>query len=695
MILGAETAGREVFLGFGTGAIVLFYGLSAIAIALFLYGSWKRLAKYRRGTGSRRFSWARLGFGIRQIASQRTVAERNRAVGVAHFFVFWGFIVLLIATAIIAIDEDIIGVFLDKPEWQFWHGAFYVAYSFVVDVFGIGFVAGVIYLARRRSRHPDPLDYNRVDLGPDQYDRRGYSLDDRVFLAILLFLGITGFLLEGFRIAATDFPDFEVVSIGGWVIALITSPIGESAADALRVATWWIHALAALSFVAYIPFSKAMHMITDALDLVFTEPTAARSLPAVADPASPGYGELSDLTWKDLLDLDACTKCGRCHEVCPARASGSPLSPRDLVLDLREFADASAGIRLWYGPGAAPQHAGDQKLAGQVIPAETLWACTTCMACIEACPVGIEHVPTIVQMRRKLVDLGDVEPGLQNVFQAMARGGNSFGKSAKQRARWTKGLEFKIKDIREEPAEYLWFVGDHAAFDPRAADVSVSVAKLFSRGGLDYGILYDGERNSGNDVRRAGEEGLFEMLRDQNVEALEAATYTTIVTTDPHSLNTLRWEYPIEGDVLHYTQLLDSLVAAGLLNVGGLEGKATYHDPCYLGRYQDEYDAPRRLIEATGLEVIEMGRCRENSFCCGAGGGRIWMDDSELEERPAENRIREAVALGADVRFFVVACPKDMVMYSDAVKTTGHEDQLEVVDIAQLMERAMEGAAVG
>jgi Fe-S oxidoreductase/nitrate reductase gamma subunit len=695
VILGAETAGRDVFLGFGTGAIVLFYGLSAIAIALFLYGSWKRLAKYRGGTGAQRFSWSRLGFGIRQIASQRTVSEHNRAVGVAHFFVFWGFIVLLIATTIIAIDEDVIGLLLDKPEWQFWHGAFYVGYSFVVDVFGIGFVAGVIYLARRRSRHPARLDYDRVDLAPDEYDRRGYSLDDRVFLAILLFLGISGFLLEGFRIAATDFPDFEVVSIGGWVIALITSPLGESAADALRVGMWWIHSLAALAFVAYIPFSKAMHMITDAADLVFTKPTTARSLPPVADPASPGYGRLSDLTWKDLLDLDACTKCGRCHEVCPARATGSPLSPRDLVLDLREHADAAAGIRLWYGPGAEPQHAGDQELAGQVIPAETLWACTTCMACIEACPVGIEHVPTIVQMRRKLVDLGEVEPGLQNVFQAMARGGNSFGKSAKQRARWTKGLEFKIKDIREEAADYLWFVGDHAAFDPRAADVSISVAKLFKQGGLDYGILYDGERNSGNDVRRAGEEGLFEMLRDHNVGALEEAEYATIVTTDPHSLNTLRWEYPIEGDVVHYTQPLADLVAAGALNVGGLEGKATYHDPCYLGRYQDEYDAPRRLIEATGLEVVEMGRCRENSFCCGAGGGRIWMDDSELEERPAENRIREAVALGDDVRFFVVACPKDMVMYSDAVKTTGHEDQLEVVDIAQLLERAMEGAAVG
>jgi Fe-S oxidoreductase len=317
------------------------------------------------------------------------------------------------------------------------------------------------------------------------------------------------------------------------------------------------------------------------------------------------------------------------------------------------------------------------------------------MACMEVCPVGIEHIPTIVQLRRRMVDVGDVEAGLQTAFQSLARGGNSFGKSAKQRARWTKGLDFKIKDARKEPVDYLWFVGDHGSFDPRATDVSQAVARLLAGADVDYGIMYDGERNSGNDVRRAGEEGLFEMLRDQNVEALESASYDRMFTTDPHSLNTLNYEYPTDDDVLHYTVLLDELISTGRISLGSLQGRATYHDPCYLGRYQEEYEAPRRLIAATGLDLIEMPRCRENSFCCGAGGGRIWMDDSDLEERPSENRIREAVALGDDVKFFVVACPKDMVMYSDAVKTTGNEGRIEVVDIAQLIERAMEVVPVG
>jgi Fe-S oxidoreductase/nitrate reductase gamma subunit len=693
LMFAAEAAGREVFLGFPTWGIALFYAAAAASIGVFLWGFFRRFRKYTRGRSVSRLDAKRFLHAVGDIASHRTIGKRKRSVGIAHFFVFWGFIVLLIGTTIIAIDEDIIGVVLGKPEWQFWHGAFYVGYALVLDIFGIGFIVGLISLAVIRKRRPVRLDYSRVD--DVEADRRGYSLDDRVFLAILLGIAISGFLLEGFRIAATDYPSFEVVSIGGWVIALITGPLGEAGNDNARLITWWLHSVAALAFIAYLPFSKGMHVIDDAANLVFSDQMSAAILPGIPDVTTPGYRTIEDFTWKNLLDLDTCTKCGRCHEVCPAALSGSTLSPRDLILDLREHADARAGLTLWYGPGATPTHGEDTEIAGTVIATATLWGCTTCMACMEVCPVGIEHVPTIVELRRRLVDVGDVESGLQNAFQALARAGNSFGKSAKQRARWTKSLDFKLKDARKDPVDYLWFVGDHGSFDPRATEVSQSVARLFNQAGADFGILYDGEKNAGNDVRRAGEEGLFEMLRDQNLEAFASADYKRVFTTDPHSLNTLRGEYPTDEDVLHYTALLDAFVAGGKLKLGDLSGRATYHDPCYLGRYQDEYDAPRRLIEATGLEVVEMGRCRENSFCCGAGGGRIWMDDSELNERPAENRIREAMALGNDVDYFVVSCPKDMIMYSDAVKTTGNEGKIEVVDIAQLVERAMEVVPVG
>ena len=686
-LLGENEAGRETFLNLGPGSVLAFYLLALVAILVFLSGFWFRLRKYRQGRRFGRLSWRRIERALVDLASQRTIGKRDPLVRAAHFFVFWGFLVLLAATTIIAIDEDVIGLFLGRPDLQFWRGAFYIGYSLVVDVFSLGFIAGLLFLAWRRRQRPYRLNYARVDREQGSSDRRGYTLDDRAFLIILLFLGLSGLLLEGFRIAATEFPDFEVASVGGWLVGLLTSGLGPEGNEMARIVTWWIHAVTALGFIASIPYSKAMHMVVDVANLALTDQDSARRLPDANGKVAAM--QLKAFTVKELLDFDSCTKCGRCHEVCPARASGAPLSPRDLILDLREWADALSGINLWYGPGAEPRHQDTAGLAGGVIAAETLWACTTCMACMEVCPVGIEHVPTIVGLRRQLVDKGEMAPGLQTAFQALTRAGNSFGQPAKQRARWTKGAQVEVKDARVQPVEWLWFVGDYASYDPRAQQVSQTVARLLERAGTDFGILFDAEHNSGNDVRRAGEEGLFEMLRDHNQAALAAASYRQIFTTDPHTLNALCHEYGIP-EAMHYTQLLDRLVASGELALGPLEGKATYHDPCFLGRYAEEYEAPRRLIKATGLELIEMGRCRENSFCCGAGGGRIWMDDSGLAERPSENRIREAVALGDDVRYFVVACPKDLVMYSEAVRSTGHEGRLEVVDVAQLLERALE-----
>lgn len=687
----AIEAGRETFLNLGSGSVLSFYLLALLATLIFLSGFFIRFRKYRLGRPAGRFSWRRIERAIVDLASQRTVGKRDPKIRLAHFFVFWGFAVLTVATATIAVDEDVIGLLLDRPDLQFWRGPFYVGYSLVVDLFSVGFIAGLLYLAWHRRQRPARLDYTRVDRAKESSDRRGYTLDDRVYLIILLFLGLSGLLLEGFRIAANDFPEFEVASVGGWLVGLATSGLGPEGNETARLVTWWVHALSALTFIAFIPYSKAMHMVVDVASLTLTDHDTARRL-ATANGHVVGT-ELTSFTAKELVDFDACTKCGRCHEVCPARTAGAPLSPRDLILDLREWTNALTGVELWYGPGAEPRNQGAREIAGGVIPAETLWACTTCMACVEVCPVGIEHLTTIVGLRRRLVDLGEVEPGLQTAFQALARAGNSFGQPAKQRARWTKGVGVAVKDARTEPVEWLWFVGDYASYDPRAQQVTQTVARLLDRAGTDFGILFDAERNSGNDVRRAGEEGLFELLRDQNREALSAASYQGIFTTDPHTLNALRNEYGIP-EAAHYTQLLDRLIESQELRLGHLSGKATYHDPCYLGRYAEEYEAPRRLIAATGLDLIEMGRCRENSFCCGAGGGRIWMDDSGLTERPSENRIREAVALGDDVGYFVVACPKDLVMYTDAVKTTGNDARLEVVDVASLVFRAAELEAI-
>jgi Fe-S oxidoreductase len=720
---------REVFSGVHGPAKILFYVLAAVASLAFAAYAWKRIQKYRRGRaiGRWREMWEQtrrrerelvaagrklarsrpLQTSIAAIASNSTVAKRDRKTGLAHFFVFWGFITLFIGTVILTIDEDILAPISDLVVGHpihFFHGPFYLAYSLILDVMGLGAIVGLAYLIGRRYTHPPQLDYTRAEKPDEGYSRSALRKGDALFAWFLMAVLVTGFLQEGFRIEASDFPSFETWSPIGWVLAKAFSGLGlgAAAAEDLRLGTWWLHAVMALGFVVYIPVSKAMHMVVDAANLTVHDPASARHLPKpVPDSDHVGYRTIGDFTWKELVDLDACTKCGRCHVACPAQVAGGPLSPRDLVLDLRQWVDGQSGLHTlldWEDrPGATGPLSGngDTKLAGDVIKEKTLWACTTCMACVEACPVGIEHVSTIVQMRRALVDEGRMEPGLQDTLQNFATQGNSFGKSSRQRSRWTKGLDFKVKDARKEPVRYLWFVGDFASFDERVAGLSRTLATILNDAGVDFGILYEDERNSGNDVRRIGEEGLFEMLVEQNLAAFEKAEFDEIITTDPHSLNTLRNEYPefgLDKPVLHYTELLATLVEDGTIPVKPLSRTVTYHDPCYLARYNKVTDAPRRLLSSMGCSLTEMPRNGENTFCCGAGGGRIWMDDSNLTERPSENRIREAVSVGVDT--FVVACPKDMTMYTDAAKTTGNETTMAVLDVVQLLDDAIDRDAL-
>ena len=307
---------------------------------------------------------------------------------------------------------------------------------------------------------------------------------------------------------------------------------------------------------------------------------------------------------------------------------------------------------------------------------------------MEACPVGIEHVPAIVGMRRSLIDQGELEPMLQTALTNLAKQGNSFGQSGRTRAKWTEGLATPVTDARREPVDWLWFVGDFASFDARVQGATRLVARVFQDAALDFGILHEGERNAGNDVRRVGEEGLFEMLAEHNIGQLSKATFRRVVTTDPHTLNTMRFEYPALGgdwSVWHYSELLIWLFREGRLRTERPLGRrVTYHDPCYLARYSKVTQAPREVLEAIGAELVEMPRNRANTFCCGAGGGRIWMDDSMLRERPSEQRVREAAALEG-VTDFVTACPKDLTMYSAAVKATGLEGRLVVRDLIELV----------
>ncbi|MGH2830038.1 MAG: (Fe-S)-binding protein [Actinomycetota bacterium] len=690
---------RKVFEHFDEWMKISFYVLAFLMTNVFLVGAAIRIRKYRKGRKAGRLDrpMVRIGRALHRAGSNTTVAKRNISTGIAHAAILWGFVTLFIGTVILTIDYDVIRLAFGENA-RFFKGGFYLGYSMILDTLGAAYIAGLLFIAyRRRVRRPAALDYTRVDKAPGEYSRAPYRRGDWLFWHFLFWLGVGGFLLEGLRIYAHGFPAHEIWSPVGWLFARGIRATGMSATTAAdaQLYAWWGHGAMALLFIGYIPYSKAMHMLTDAANLAFTDGSdTSMALPRVPAGAQPGYRHLADFTWKELLDFDACTKCGRCHEVCPARTAGAPLSPRDLILDLRQFAEQASGVRpvMDWEHRPAGNGIATTVVAGGVIPAETLWACTTCMACVEACPVGIEHVPTIVQMRRALVDAGTMDATLQDALQNIAKTGNSFGQSPKARARWTKELDFEIPDARKHWVQVLWFVGDYASFDQRLQELARTFARLLRRAGVSFGILYEGERNAGNDVRRVGEEGLFEELVEHNVTVLQGCDFAEIVTTDPHSFNTLKNEYPQFGGtykVSHYTSLLLRLLEQeALVPRRDVDMRVTFHDPCYLARYNKVTKAPREILRHLGIELVEMPRNRENTFCCGAGGGRIWMDDSNQKERPSENRIKEAVALGVDS--FVVACPKDVTMYRDAAKTTGFDDRLRVLDIVELVERAVE-----
>lgn len=458
---------------------------------------------------------------------------------------------------------------------------------------------------------------------------------------------------------------------------------------------WWTHMLGVFFFICYLPYSKHAHLIVSPFNVFFTNlrPVGNLAMPGVPEDYSAGAASWQQFTWRQLLGGFACAECGRCDRSCPAQNSGYALSPQDIMHKIKvHFLETAVDKK----PGGNPTAENEVTLAGGQIQSKEVWACTTCLACMECCAVWNEQVPVIVQMRRHLVGQGAVDRGVQDVLDRMNRYGNSFGKSDRMRARWVQNGKLKIKDARKEPVDYVWFVGDYASYDPRCEDITVKTARILQQTGLDFGLLYEGERNSGNDVRRIGEEGLFEVLHDKNVQAMAKVQWKNgapaILTTDPHSYNTLKNEYRWENSirVLHYTELLDQLMSEGRLKVARkLNMRATYHDPCYLGRYNGVYDPPRRILERLGITLVEMPRNRGRSYCCGAGGGRIWMEDAEkVKERPSENRIREAVSL-PNVATFIVACPKDIAMFRDAVKTTGQEEKMQVKDIADLVWEAM------
>lgn len=656
---------RETFWNIPHWAEIGQYILAFLTMAIFAYGVIRRVRRWRMGQPA---EWkGQLGKRLLAVLTQAIGQLRTAQdlyPGIMHLSIFWGMIALAFGTALATIDWDVTHLLFG---FQFLQGGIYIAFELVLDILGLLVIVGLgMAVYRRYISRParlQNLPFQRL------------TRDDAYILVMLSLIAITGYLVEGLRIAVVQ-PDWAPWSPVGRALASLFIATGDPTNRTLHTALWITHTLVAFTSLATLPFTKLSHLISAPANIFFQSLRPAGALPPLRENGGPGVKEWRQFTWKQLLDFEACTRCGRCQDVCPAYASGKALSPRNMMIKL----DAHVWARK-----------NGQSLHGDVVAAEELWACTTCRACSQVCPVFIDHLASFVDLRRYLVNEGQIDARVQDALANLGRYGNSFGQSDRMRARWTQPVLPKIKDARREPVEYLWFVGDYASYSATLTEITQKTAEVFQKAGLDFGILYESERNAGNDVRRVGEEGLWEMLAEKNSAVLGKCTYQTLVTTDPHSFNTLKNEYPANGShaVLHYCELLDRLIAAGQIKFSKKLGyKVTYHDPCYLGRYNGIYDAPRRVIAATGCELVEMPRNREKAFCCGAGGGRIWMEEGETKERPSEARIHEAVKLG-NVQVFVVACPKDVTMYRDAVKTTGQEKQITVKDLIELVHEAL------
>jgi Fe-S oxidoreductase len=624
---------------------------------------------------------------------QQTIFKARRVLSAIHLGLFFGLITYAFVNLI-----DVLEGFI--PGFDLVYGGKHLAgaptglinaFNLIADVMsGLLLISITVFLVRRFIVKDKHLEYrDNILLNPKV--KTGGQKTDSLIVGIFVIMHVSARLLgQAFRLSEGADPFMPIASSLNGIFG--ASQTGMHFA-------WWISLGWVMTILPYLKRSKHTHFTIGPINLGLAKQNPRGQL----DPAiplkvidgrqfEPGAKTLHDLSWKRVLDSYACVQCNRCQDVCPANFQGRPLSPSALEVNkrylLKDATISSHPEQLLLS------------LTETVISHEAVWSCTTCYACVQVCPVGNEPMADIVDIRRRLlIDGGEIDGGMQNALQSLATNGNWMSKGKRLRGRWAKEMEFPIKNATEEPVDNLWFVGDTASFDERVIPNTKMVARIFQCAGLDFGILYQNESNAGNDVRRVGEEGLFEQLVEQNLAVFGKAQFKRIVTTDPHSFNTLKNEYPQYGgkfDVRHYTVVLVKLIEEGKLTIKNKlpHYKVTFHDPCYLGRYNGGFTAPRKLLELLGVEFNEMPRNCENSFCCGAGGGQIWMGKVAPGERPAENRIKEALTTfeknpSDKKQLFIVTCPKDMIMYSDAVKTTANEGRIEVRDLIQLVAEAV------
>ena len=660
--------GREILWNAGPGARIITYILAAITIAVFVMGLLKRMKMWKIGKpvemDFKKLLGERIGYFISNGIFHKSIL-RESFPGTMHLFIFWGFLVLGIGTALVALQDDF---FEPLFKIKYLVGNFYLIFSFILEVAGLMAIIGILLaLYRRYVTKP-----TRLDSKPE----------DMIILLWILAVLVTGFLVEGARIAATR-PEYEIWSFVGWGAASLFGDSKETAMIVHRV-LWYVHMLISFGLIVYIVYSKLLHIITSSINMMFRGvedvpggETARGAIQPIADFENAeefGVNNIEGFTWRQNFDLDACTRCGRCQDLCPAYNTEKPLSPKQLIQDLKaEWERIASGVK------------NEDGIIDKVIQEETLWSCTACLACQVNCPVSIPTFDKNIEMRRYLtLTLSKTTPETRLLFKNLQQKGDPYGMGKRQRTEWTEGLD--IKNVAEHEVEYLYWAGCVASLDDRNRKVAKSFATILNKAGVSFGMLGQDETCCGDPARRCGNEELYLGIAQGNVELLNELGIKKIITTCPHCLHTLKNEYSQIGgkfEVYHQSEFIWKLIKEGKLSLNpSIEGNMTFHDPCYLGRVNGVFEDPRNILDKTRKGTYsEMERNHDRSFCCGGGGGRIWME--EHHKRINHARIDEAIAITANT--VVTACPYCLIMMEDAVKDKEKGETMKVLDLAEIV----------
>ncbi len=585
--------------------------------------------------------------------------------GWMHLFIFYGFLIPFVIIVITQANFTL-------PD------SLALPLSLFFDLVGaLGIVGLILAFYRRYVKKPDNLTYDTT-VGN--------------LIALLFLLGIfgLGFCVEGLRIARTQ-PGWAGWTPIGWVFSQFFSGMGDANQILLHRLLWRLHLFLVLGFVAFIPYSRMLHIFTGPANVYMRQLTSKGALPPIRDFETAetfGASKLEDLTWKQLFDMDACTRCGRCLDHCPAYQSGKPLAPKKNWDSIRAHMEEKGAL---IRKGKDPEAEGGKKLIGDVISEDVIWACTNCLACAMVCPVFIPCMDKFLEMRRYLVLMESRFPSeVQLVFRNMENNNNPWGVGSGLRADWAKGLE--LKTLAEDgEVDFLFWVGCAGSFDDRNKRVATSLVKTMRASGAKFSFLGTEEGCCGDSARRIGNEYLYQTLVQANIEVLKNYGVKKILTMCPHCFNTLKNEYPQFGgnyEVMHYTEFLADALTSGKLKLTKPIDKAvTYHDSCYLGRGNEIYEAPRTILRAIpGLRLVEMERSGVRSFCCGAGGGRMWMEE-KIGTRINQMRTEQAVQTKAES--VGTACPYCLTMLGDGIKEKGLEESMTSFDLSELVEKAM------